>query len=182
MVLPLEPDTFYHIHNRAVGNEKLFTHPDDYAAFLKRIKRYLLPSMDFFAYCLLPNHFHFLVRTHPESLPFSKHFSDCCNSYTKWRNRKYRRLGGLFMTPFSRKPVREDSYLTRLIWYIHRNPLHHFYCTDIGDWPWSSYKALISEAPTLLQRKFVLNWFGGKEAFITFHQQLQQGFREDPEH
>ena len=62
MSIELEPDSFYHIYNRANGNEKLFASKENYRFFLKRYKDLITPIADSFAYCLLPNHFHFLVR------------------------------------------------------------------------------------------------------------------------
>ncbi len=60
---------FYHIYNRAVGDEKLFKTPDDYFYFLEKLKRYILPVAEVYVYCLLPNHFHLLIKTfeQPES-------------------------------------------------------------------------------------------------------------------
>lgn len=181
MSIPLEPGHYYHVYNRAVGNEKLFTHADDYLAFFKRMKKYLVPAMDFYAYCLLPNHFHFLIQTRPEPFPFSKAFSDCLNSFTKWRKQKYDRMGGLFMMPFSRKQITNEAYLRQAVWYIHLNPLHHHYCEDVADWHWSSYKTLISGQVTLLQREAVLDWFGGREHFMDFHREWQHGYWEELE-
>ena len=54
---------------------------------------------------------------------------------------------------------------------VHANAVHHGFCKRIEDWPHSSYHALISNAPTLLKRTELLNWFGGAEAFIRFHKQ-----------
>ena len=58
----LETDSFYHIYNRANGNEKLFVNAGNYEYFLKRYDYYITPIADTFAYCLMPNHFHFLAR------------------------------------------------------------------------------------------------------------------------
>lgn len=63
---PLEPDTFFHVYNHAVGSENLFREKRDYRLFLNRIDKYITPISDMFAYCLLPNHFHLLLRIHSE--------------------------------------------------------------------------------------------------------------------
>ncbi len=57
----LVPNTFYHVYNRANENLKLFYEEDDYRKFLVTINKYLNDSVDFYAYCLIPNHFHFLI-------------------------------------------------------------------------------------------------------------------------
>lgn len=56
------PSGFYHIFSRANGNEKLFHSPENYRFFLEKYWQYIVPVADSFAYCLLPNHFHFLIQ------------------------------------------------------------------------------------------------------------------------
>ena len=58
----LQSDCFYHIYNRANGNELIFLKNENYRFFLQQYKKYILPIADTFCYCLMPNHFHFLVR------------------------------------------------------------------------------------------------------------------------
>lgn len=58
----LTADTYYHVYNRAVGNELLFLTDRDYVAFFERINQFLNPFMEFYAYCLIPNHFHFFIK------------------------------------------------------------------------------------------------------------------------
>ena len=175
----MKPNTFYHICSRAIGSEKLFGNDVDYRSFTQRLKKYLTPAMGIYAHCLIPNHFHLLVRTHDAALNFSKAFSNCLNSYTRWNNTKYNRKGGLFITPFKRFLVLDNAYLTNIICYIHRNPVHHYLCNEMDEWPYSSYNAMLSPAPTLLQRDWVLDWFGGIDAFRICHQEKRDCFFED---
>ncbi|MBN1118164.1 MAG: hypothetical protein JXA77_13225, partial [Bacteroidales bacterium] len=58
----LEPNNYYHIFNHAVGNENLFVEDKNYAFFLDKFEKYIVEFIDVFAYCLMPNHFHFLIR------------------------------------------------------------------------------------------------------------------------
>lgn len=58
----LHPEGLYHIYNRTNGYEKMFLHGDNYHFFLEKYKKYIYPIAETFCYCLLPNHFHFLVR------------------------------------------------------------------------------------------------------------------------
>jgi REP element-mobilizing transposase RayT len=67
--IPLEPDKYYHIFNHAVGRDNLFKCDDNYLFFLKRYRQHILPIADTFAYCLMPNHFHLLVRINPNPNP-----------------------------------------------------------------------------------------------------------------
>ena len=130
--LPLDDDGMYHIYNRAAGSEQLFTTADDYSRFLNCIDKYLLPFMDIWCYCLMPDHFHLLISIREKSTgkEISKAISDCCNAYTKWLNAIKRRKGNLFMRPFKRNKKEDDSHLAWMVWYIHRNPVHRHYVKD----------------------------------------------------
>jgi len=63
---PLESDKYYHIYNHAVGNDNLFKKEENYYFFLKKYIQHISPIADTFAYCLMPNHFHFAVRVKSE--------------------------------------------------------------------------------------------------------------------
>ncbi|MFZ5999425.1 MAG: hypothetical protein ACOYW3_02885, partial [Bacteroidota bacterium] len=77
-----------------------------------------------------------------------------------------------FMHSFKRQEITSDSYFTKVIHYIHANPVHHGFVKAIIDWPWSSYPTLkAGESSAWLDTEFVLGWFGGKDQFIEFHQQ-----------
>jgi hypothetical protein len=64
----LIPETTYHIYNRANGNGKLFLSPENYRYFLEKYILYISPIADTFCYCLMPNHFHFLIRIREEQI------------------------------------------------------------------------------------------------------------------
>lgn len=91
-------------------------------------------------------------------------------AYTKAINNAYDHTGSMFESPFRRKQVDNESYCITLIKYIHRNPQHH-QIADFQDWPWSSYQAILSDAPTHIQRAWVLDMFGGRDGFVQGHQQ-----------
>ena len=82
----------------------------------------------------------------------------------------YHRKGSLFIPRFKRKQISSNEYWTKIIHYIHYNPVHHNFCNSIEDWPYSSYKTIISDKPTKINRCMVLQWFGSKEDFVAFHQ------------
>lgn len=63
---PITPEAFYHVYNRAHGEEQLFRSEDNYYFFLRRYKKYVEPLADTFCYCLMPNHFHLLIRIKAE--------------------------------------------------------------------------------------------------------------------
>jgi REP element-mobilizing transposase RayT len=189
---PLLPDCTYHIFSRANGNERLFLKDENFIFFLNKFKLHILPIADIYAYNLLPNHFHFLIRIKSlneikslfikikRNKPFDEElvpefvmerFGNLLNSYTKSFNKYNQRRGGLFMDTMGRVQVVTDNDLASEIFYIHKNAVHHQYVSKIEDWRWSSYKSLVSVQPTLLLREEVLDFFGGKEPFIKFHRQ-----------
>jgi REP element-mobilizing transposase RayT len=114
---PLEHGHVYHIYSRGNNRENLFVEERNYRYFLALYARHVEPVADTFAYCLLPNHFHFLVRVQDLSGPPltgqkkpSQHFSNLFNAYTKAFNKVYGRSGALFQRPFGRVPVTSDAY------------------------------------------------------------------------
>ena len=163
---------YYHIFNRGNNREMLFREEKNYHYFLDRYVKYLYPIVDTYAYCLLPNHFHFLVRIKDlqgvrngknQSLKTpSKHFSNLFNAYTKAINKTYQRTGSLFEKPFHRKEVKQHNHLKQLVLYIHFNPQKHGIISDYRLWPFSTYEEILHEQPTRIQRLDVLNWFGGQ--------------------
>ncbi len=185
------PGMYYHVYNHANGDEDIFREPENYRWFLKQYNTYITPVAETYAYCLLPNHFHFLVRiknadtllkTFPKfetlekletSLLPSKQFSSLFSSYTQGFNKRYNRKGSLFLKNFKRKPIMSDDYFSVLVAYIHLNPVHHKFASNLDDWHWSSYKTVLSEGTTELERVIVLNWFGNAERFVLFHEQYR---------
>jgi putative transposase len=182
---PLQPGHYYHIYNRGNNREDLFREERNYRYFLQLYTRHVLPIAITFAYCLLRNHFYFLVRIREtmqtsqvsktcEVLPLiprqiSQHFSDFFNAYTKSIHKAYGRTGSLFEERFGRIEVTTDGYFTSLVFYIHFNPQKHGFVDDFRDWPWSSYLTLRAAGNTELDRAAVLNWFGDKTQFDEFH-------------
>ncbi len=81
----------------------------------------------------------------------------------------YERKGSLFLDNLKRKPINDDTYYTQLIRYIHLNPIKHGFVDQPHDWFHSSYRSLLSEKKTLLKRKVVIDWFGGKDEFVRAH-------------
>lgn len=155
--------------------------------FLEWWNHYLADYTTVWAYCLIPNHFHFLIKVKSEdkladllkpkqtAIPemISNQFRNLFISYTKSFNKVYNRNGSLFQKPFKHVLVDSDSYLLALIHYIHHNPIHHNLATEFTDWTYSSYFALIGNGTTKVDRNSVLDLFGGKDEFISFHNQMK---------
>jgi len=202
----LYPGEYYHIFNRTNNNELLFLDDGNRRFFLKKYRYFLYPFIKTFAYCLIDNHFHFLIQIregdeiinqleqkpnhiktkiehqflkelnnikNDNSIGFdmilSSQFQRFFSSYTKSFNKLNRRNGNLFNQKFKRKLINDESYLTKLIYYIHANPMKHKLVLDFRDFKWSSYQSIVSIRPTLLERPSVLNWFGGISGFKSDH-------------
>lgn len=187
----LEPEKYYHIYTRGNNKETIFKEPDNYYLFLQLFRKYIAPFADTFAYCLLPNHVHFLIRVKEAesfticdavtqklfNINLQRQFSHLFNAYTKTINARYSRTGSLFQERFKRKKVTSELYFTKLIYYIHFNPQHHGLLNDFSDWPYSSYHSLLSKGKSLLQRDTVLEWFGGSEWYRRFHEDNAAEFK-----
>ena len=183
---PLQYGAYYHIFNRGTNRENIFVEKRNYFFFMQRYAKYIEPVAFTYAYCLLNNHFHSLILTKtPEEqeayhetlkvsetfrvLEPSQQFSNLFNSYAKAFNKVYDRTGSLFEHHFHRIQVETDAYFTYLVTYIHQNPQLHGLVSDFRDWPFSSYRAILSEQPTRVQRDVVLDWFGGRKGFLDSH-------------
>jgi putative transposase len=195
---PLLPEVAYHIYNHANGSEDLFRSEDNYRYFLKKYAEYIYPIADTFAYCLLPNHFHLLVRMRGEeevwehlrtkkvrlksatlqefgtlgefSRAASWEFACLFNAYTQAYNKMYDRRGSLFVPNFKRKPITDDRYFTHLIAYIHLNPVKHGFADGLFGWEHCSIHAYLSDLPSKLNRHYLQEWFGERAALVQFHE------------
>ena len=195
-IQPLEHEKFYHIFNRGNNGINLFYDADCYYHFLRLYEKYIEPVAETSAWCLLKNHFHLLVYIKPQNeidnrklkystvekpriISASKQFSHLFNAYTQAINKRFKRTGSLFEKPFHRKLITSDDYFQKLIHYIHNNPVHHGFCKNINDYPWSSYGSIISEKPTKIKRKEVIDVFYNLDNFIAYHNQNQDFFDID---
>ncbi len=180
---PLEIGKYYHIYNRGINGEKLFKEQLNYEHFLNLYDYHIAPIAETFAWCLMNNHFHFVVRikeveeiTSEKKIPASQSFSNLFNAYTKAINKRYNRHGSLFERPFRRKSIDNNSYFQNVIVYIHNNPVHHTICEHPIEYPWSSYITCISDKTTKLKRKEVLYLFDDLENFKYVHQHISKGY------
>ncbi len=189
----MTPNTFYHVYNRANGSERLFRQEKNYYFFLKRFSKYISPIANTYAYCLIPNHFHFLLRikkleelanyferigklkryTLPNDLEtmLSQQFSNLFNSYAKAYNISYHRMGSLFIPNFKKKEITDRDYLINTLHYIHNNPIHHGLVKDLDSWSHSSYQALYHQKSAVLKIDYLKPFYGNNREFIAFHQQ-----------
>ncbi len=186
---PLAENTFYHIYNRGNNGENLFYRPENYGYFLQKLDYYLSDYLGLYAYCLLPNHFHLLVKVvDQDALPdekrqltsgtkritqaehlISEQFRRFFLAYSKSINAQEGRTGSLFAKPFKRKPVLSETYFTRLVYYIQANPAVHGIFDNFMQYPYSSYHRILDPKLTKLRKQEVMQWFGSREGYIDFH-------------
>jgi putative transposase len=176
----LEPEQYYHIYNRGNSGEPLFREARNYRYFLKLYANYIEPIAETYAYCLLGNHFHFLVRIKDCQSSPSRAFANLFSTYTKALNKAYQRTGSLFEKPFRRRRVGSDRYFSALVVYIHRNPERHGFVDDFRRWPYSSYQTILSNQATRIQRAAVLAWFDGPAGFQEAHVASMDETRIEP--
>ncbi len=176
---------FYHILNRGINGCNLFAKPTNYAHFMGLYEKYISPIAETYAWVLMPNHFHFLVRIREDkdltgfenlsglmNKPTHQHFSNLFNAYTKAFNKYTDRTGALFQRPFKRKLIDNVAYLKQVLVYIHQNPVHHGYCESPLDYRWSSYLSVLSEEQTKLERELVRKWFETHDNYKIEHNKI----------
>lgn len=179
---PLKPGNYYHIYNRGINGCTIFKETTNYEHFLALYDKYISPVADTFAWVLMGNHFHLLVRIkNPEGFEnlqglnntkrINQQFSNLFNAYTKAFNKRYNRTGSLFEHTFRRKRIDNNFYLKQVLLYIHNNPVHHGFCEHPVEYPWSSYLTCISIKQTKLQRDAVMGWFDDQAKFKYWHDQ-----------
>jgi len=170
-----EEGKFYHIYNRSIDKKLLFKSSENYEFFLRRWAKYMGRCLDVYAYCLMGNHYHFLVNVRCIKTAGSTHDFIAHNlqrlfqSYALAFNHQHARTGTLFQKPYKRVHVDSDEYVSKLIHYIHNNPQNHEVVYDFRTWKWSSYNAILKKNRQIVSPNKVINWFGGIDEFKLFH-------------
>ena len=173
---PFVPDIYYHFYNRGNNRQAVFLEADNYLYFLGGLKKYLLPVAHVMAYCLMPTHYHILVRIKHEtsevlktsedlgkevSLLVSRAMQKFLISYTKAINKRFSRVGALFQGQFQAKPIQTYSHLLNLCVYIHANPVKDGLVALPEDWIFSNYLEWLGQRDgTLVDREFIQEHFG----------------------
>jgi len=185
-----ENDGIYHIYNRSIDKKLMFTSDRNYEFFIRQFDKYLSNYITIYAYCLLGNHFHFMVKVNDltDLTTFKKlsnleqsnqqktthdivsqQFKKFFQSYAMAFNKEQNRIGTLFQTPFKRVRVEDENYLRELICYLNTNAQKHNLVEDFKDWKWSSYHNLISNKDTKLQKDEVIQYFDDIDNFKYCH-------------
>ena len=166
--MQFEPEQLYHIYNRGNNRQRIFFSRENYFFFLQKMRRHLLPHCDILCYCLMPNHFHFLVSTKTESEsptwsgaladntasihPLSKAIGILLSSYTRAIQKQEERTGSLFQRHTKEKCLTNHNITATTetanhpficFNYIHQNPMTAGFVEKIEDWEFSSFKDYI---------------------------------------
>ena len=152
-----EPGEFYHVYNRGNNRQPIFFNERNYLFFLKKVRKQLLPYSEIIAYCLMPNHFHFLLRVNDNGLKERNSFGGkpmqelayrigiLLSSYSQAINKQNKTTGSLFQQKTKAKILCEInngariSYFEQCFHYIHQNPMVARLIKNLCDWPYSSY-------------------------------------------
>ncbi|HEY5825080.1 MAG TPA: transposase [Cyclobacteriaceae bacterium] len=140
----------YHVFNRGNNKQQIFPRPENFYYFVSKMENYLIPNCDLLAWCLMPNHFHFLIHANLNSVEiikdggferqaFSQAIKQLLSSYTKAINKQERRTGSLFQQKTKAICV-SGSYTETAFHYIHQNPLKARLVSKMEDWEHSSFK------------------------------------------
>jgi len=152
-----EAGEFYHLYNKGNNKRIIFFNEENYLFFLMKVKTQLCPVSDIIAYCLMPNHFHFLLQPTLNGLTSRRTFRGksmqelayrvgiMFSSYSQATNKQNNTIGSLFQQKTKSKILRETdnssqlSYFEQCFHYIHQNPLAAGLVNDLAAWPYSSY-------------------------------------------
>lgn len=173
LITPLQPGKYYHIYNRGNNKERLFHYKGNYEFFLEKYFLYLDPFVQTYSYCLLPNHFHFLVRVRENEIDpkkVSNQLRKLFICYARHINVQENRSGCLLSKNFRRIEINHEDYLKRVVLYIHYNPVKHGIVNDFTYYPYSTFNPILLKQTTRIDKTEVIDWFGGYDNFLDYHQ------------
>lgn len=156
----------YHIMLRGINRQIIFTDGEDYRKFLDTLAQYKEEcGFDIFAWCLMSNHVHLLLREN--DVPLEQIFRKIGARYVYWYNCKHERTGHLFQDRFKSEVITNNSYFMNVVRYIHMNPVKAGICSRPEEYPYSSYRDYF-RGGSLVNASFLLG-FMTEQAFYEFH-------------
>jgi putative transposase len=186
-------DSFYHIINRGIANQKLFNDASDYQRFIVTLNFYIeknppqklslttkeelnkillsspkKPLVEIISYCLMPNHFHLLLKQLEEN-GITNFMKNLQNSYTRYYNSKNKRIGTMYQGTFKAVTIENDEQLLHVSRYIHLNPFASKITNHHHQYPWSSYKIYLdNRTGRICSPKLILEMIGSPSKFQKF--------------
>ena len=160
---------YYHIYNRGCNKENIFLSDGNYRFVLGILKKKArLYSVSVIAYCLMPNHYHFLLRQNADK-SVGKCIQEVFNKYTKAFNVMYKRTGTLFEGPFKAIHVSKHDYLLHMCRYIHRNPLEAGLVRQLENWKYSNFLEWVElRRGSLFDKQFRKDYFSSTDEYRIF--------------
>jgi putative transposase len=160
---------YYHIYNRGVNKQTIFFEEDHYSICLRLIRKYLsICSVELLAWCLMPNHYHFIVWTELEN-GISRFIQVVFNAYVQSLNKRIERKGPLFEGRFKHVLIDEQTYLMQLCRYIHLNPVKAGLVRKPEEWAFSDYLEWTGKrTPGSTKANMIKDCFGGFEEYKAF--------------
>ena len=159
----------YHVYNRSIEGKIIFKSKDNYEFLLRKMGEYIaIYNLSMIAYCLMPNHYHMLIRvdTNNTLSPFIKRLF---NSYTQAYNKQNHRKGTIFEGSAQVKLVESDEYVLLLSRYIHLNPVQAGLVDSPGEWQYSNYLEWIGDREgRLVSRDFINAYFNTPDEYRDF--------------
>ena len=179
--LPFEIGNYYHIYNRGANKGAIFSNHGEYIYFLRKMKQYLT-GLEMVCYCLMPNHYHMVLRSISENA-ISRFILRLSTSYTQTMNLKYERSGVLFQGTFKAKCISSQEGMLHVCRYVHLNSCVASLVIHPDEWPYSNWHEFTGRrmgslySPSFLQmlhdlkinyRSFVLGQLanGGLDSFV----------------
>ncbi len=163
-----DKDNIYHVYNRGNNREQIFYSHKNYIFFLEKIRKQIFPHCEILAYCLMPNHFHFLIyaddrtictvkKANQDRNVFSEGMRIVLSTYTQAINKQEGRVGSLFTQNTEAKPLSDNTilnsgtvqnrgivnlgmdYVFTCFQYIHQNPMRAGLVKKMEEWQYSSF-------------------------------------------
>ena len=179
------PDVLQHVMARGIEGRDIFRDKKDREAFLKRLSDLVTKgNIQLLAWCLMPNHFHLLLRTHGMSL--ATMMRRLMTGYAVWHNRRHDRKGHLFQNRYKSIVVEEDPYFLELVRYIHLNPVRAKILESMSEldrFPYTGHSVLMGYRKLKVQDvEWVLSFFGTRmvAARRRYRDFVEAGFHQGP--
>ncbi|HHE38852.1 MAG TPA: hypothetical protein ENL20_09810 [Candidatus Cloacimonetes bacterium] len=162
----------FHFYNKTPERKLLFKCDNDYKYFLTKFKRDIKKyPCEVYAYCLMPNHFHFCLKQNSEK-PIYRIFNDTLTSYALHYNSKYNLKGKLLQDRQQNKRIVNDSYLIAICKYIHNNPHKAGLVDDLEKWQYSNYLEYIGKRNgTLFSVELLENYH---DDFLNYQDEMEE--------
>ena len=169
----------YHVILRGINRQVIFEDDKDRAKLLETLKYYkAISKYEIFAYCLMDNHVHLLIKECEEEI--GRSIKRISSSYVYWFNAKYERIGHLFQERFKSETVEDDRYFLTVLRYIHQNPVRAGLTKKLGDYLWSSYLEYIEGKYKLIDIDFALEMLAeDRRAALEQYDKFMNEFNED---